>query len=122
MSRIRSKDTVPEKTVRSVLHKMGFRFRLHRKDLPGRPDIVLPKHRLAIFVHGCFWHRHPNCKYAYTPKSRLSFWRRKFAENRARDRRNAVAVRHAGWRVLILWECECNQERIERTVKRVLSA
>jgi DNA mismatch endonuclease (patch repair protein) len=106
MSRIRGRDTRPEKIVRSALHRMGFRFRLHRRGLPGSPDIVLPRHRVAIFVHGCFWHRHPRCRFAYTPKSRLEFWSRKFEENKARDRRARRALRRQGWRVLTVWECQ----------------
>ena len=96
MSRIRSKDTIPEVRVRSFLHRAGFRFRLHVKDLPGSPDIVLPKHRTAIFVHGCFWHRHSGCKYACTPKSRVDFWNKKFQQNIDRDRRNNIALEEAG--------------------------
>lgn len=106
MSRIRGKDTKPEMAVRSVLHRMGFRFRLHRKDLPGKPDIVLPKHNTVVFVHGCFWHRHKDCKYAYTPKSRVKFWQAKFKENSSRDRRDQAALRAAGWNVVVVWECE----------------
>lgn len=115
MSRIRSRDTKPEKIVRSLLHRMGYRYRLDTRikvrTAEGRsrsiqPDIVLPKHRTAIFVHGCFWHRHPECEFAYTPKSRLDFWQKKFAENVARDRRNEEALRSSGWRVIIVWECE----------------
>lgn len=106
MSRIRSTDTRPEKAVRSLLHRMGYRFRLHRKDLPGRPDIVLPKHRTAIFVHGCFWHRHRRCQYAYTPKSRRDFWENKFAGNLARDKKARQMLRRLGWRVIVIWECE----------------
>lgn len=106
MAGIRGRDTAPERAVRRVAHRMGLRFRLHRKDLPGRPDLVFPRHRLAVFVHGCFWHRHEGCRYAYTPKSRVAFWTRKFAGNVARDRRNEDALRDLGWRVLIVWECE----------------
>ena len=106
MSRIRGKDTVPELIVRRVAHRMGLRFRLHRRDLPGRPDLVFPRHLLAVFVHGCFWHRHGRCRYAYTPKSRIAFWTKKFADNVARDRRNEDALRDLGWRVLVIWECE----------------
>jgi len=106
MSRIRGRDTKPEKAVRSLLHRMGYRFRLHGRDLPGRPDIVLPKHRTVIFVHGCFWHRHRGCKYAYTPKSRVGFWAKKFRANRLRDRRNEISLRERGWNVLVVWECE----------------
>jgi DNA mismatch endonuclease (patch repair protein) len=106
MSRIRGLNTVPERQVRSALHRAGYRFRLHRKDLPGRPDIVLPKHHTVVFVHGCFWHRHKNCRFAYTPKSRVRFWQNKFQNNVERDRRNVRALRALGWRVMTVWECE----------------
>jgi DNA mismatch endonuclease (patch repair protein) len=106
MSRIRSRDTVPELQVRSALHRAGYRFRLHRKDLPGRPDIVLPKHSTVVFVHGCFWHRHPGCRFAYLPKSRVAFWRKKFNDNVERDRRNRRDLRRRGWRVITIWECQ----------------
>ena len=106
MSRIRGKDTKPEIAVRSILHRMGYRFRLHRRDLPGKPDIVLPKHRTVVLVHGCFWHRHRGCKYAYTPKSRVQFWQKKFHENVERDRRNRKDLRKEGWKVIVVWECE----------------
>lgn len=106
MSRIRSKDTKPEKIVRSLLHRMGYRFRLHVKDLPGTPDIVLPKYKTVIFVHGCFWHRHPKCKYAYTPKSRIEFWENKFSDNVARFKIVKRKLKHLKWHVLVIWECE----------------
>lgn len=106
MSRIRSKDTKPEKIVRSLLHRMGYRFRLHVKDLSGKPDVVLPKYKTVIFVHGCFWHRHPKCKYAYTPKSRIEFWEKKFAENIARFKIVKKELKHLKWNVLVIWECE----------------
>lgn len=106
MSRIRSKDTSPELQVRSLLHGLGYRFRIHRIDLPGKPDIVLPRYRVAVLVHGCFWHRHPGCKYAYTPKSRIQFWRKKFAANIKRDVITHDALGAAGWRVITVWECE----------------
>jgi DNA mismatch endonuclease (patch repair protein) len=106
MSRIRSRDTGPELLVRSALHRAGYRFRLHSKDLPGRPDIVLPKYHTVVFVHGCFWHRHKGCRFAYTPKSRVAFWNDKFASNIERDRRNSEALRKLGWRVLTVWECQ----------------
>lgn len=106
MSRIRSKDTKPEKIVRSLLHRMGYRFRLHRKDLPGKPDIVLPKYRTVIFVHGCFWHRHPGCKGATTPKSRTEWWQAKFDRNVTRDRAHRQELLARGWRVITVWECE----------------
>ena len=106
MSRIRSRDTKPEMIVRRIAHRLGFRFRLHRRDLPGCPDLVFPRHRAIILVHGCFWHRHPGCKYATSPKTRVSFWERKFEGNVVRDRRNQNALHELGWRVLVIWECE----------------
>lgn len=105
MSRIRSKDTKPEMTVRKLLHGMGYRFRLHRKDLPGRPDIVLPKHKKIVLVQGCFWHGH-TCKLASKPKSNSFYWSEKIVKNRERDARNIEALRTAGWDVLELWECD----------------
>lgn len=110
MSRIRGKDTKPELIVRSILHRNGYRFRLHRKDLPGRPDIVLPKHHTVVLVHGCYWHRHEGCRYAYTPKSRVEFWEKKFGENVERDDRNGLALRKLGWRCMTVWECETKSE------------
>jgi DNA mismatch endonuclease, patch repair protein len=105
MSRIRGADTRPEKAVRSWLHHHWLRFRLHRPDLPGRPDIVLPRHRTVIFVHGCFWHRHEGCRLAYLPKSNVETWQRKFSSNRARDVGIASECARLGWRVLVVWEC-----------------
>lgn len=112
MSRIRGRDTGPEILVRRVAHGLGFRFRLHRRDLPGRPDLVLPRYRAVVFVHGCFWHRHEGCRYAYEPKSRVGFWTTKFRENIARDGRNEAALRALGWRVLIIWECETRHRAV----------
>ncbi len=106
MSRIRGRGTKPELIVRRIAHRLGFRYRLHRKDLPGRPDIVFPRHRAVIMVHGCFWHRHPGCKLASNPKTRESFWKSKLEENVARDRRNEAALRDLGWRVMVIWQCE----------------
>lgn len=106
MSRIRSRDTRPEKLVRSLLHHMGFRFRLHRKDLPGRPDIVLPRHQTIILVHGCYWHRHPGCRFTYTPKTNQEFWENKFQQNTIRDHRQKKELAALGWKVLTIWECE----------------
>jgi DNA mismatch endonuclease (patch repair protein) len=106
MSRIKSKNTKPELIVRSMLHKLGYRFRLHRKDLPGKPDIVLPKYKTVIFVHGCYWHRHPGCKYAYNPKSKKKFWQNKFRQNIMRDIKNQTQLKKLGWNVIIVWECE----------------
>ena len=109
MAAIRGKDTAPELAVRRILHAMGLRFRLHRRDLPGRPDIVLPKHRTVVFVHGCFWHRHEDCRYTTTPKTRQEFWQTKFAANVERDRRNRTDLLQLGWRVIVVWECELRQ-------------
>ena len=110
MSRIKSKDTAPELIVRSFLHRNGFRFKLHVKDLPGTPDIVLPKYKTIIEVRGCFWHRHPGCKYAYSPKTRVNFWKKKFQENVQRDRRNDLLLSNAGFLVWTIWECEISEE------------
>ena len=119
MSRIRGKDTQPELAVRSLLHQMGYRFRLHRRDLPGTPDIVLPKYRTAVFVQGCYWHRHEGCRYAYTPKSRVAFWQKKFRENVERDQKAVKALKEMGWRVVIIWECETkNEEELKRLLKK----
>lgn len=106
MARIRGKNTKPELLVRRHLHAAGYRFRLHRKDLPGTPDIVLPRYRLAIFVHGCFWHRHSGCPRATSPKTREHFWAKKFARNVSRDQRNQADLAERGWRVMVIWECE----------------
>lgn len=106
MSGIKGKNTKPERLLRSALHKLGFRFRIQQKDLPGKPDIVLPKYKTIIFVHGCFWHRHPGCKYAYTPKSNIEFWTNKLDGNVVRDGLTKKALEDMGWRVLIVWECE----------------
>ncbi len=112
MSRIKSRDTSPELKVRSILHSSGYRFRLHRKDLPGKPDIVLPKYRTVIFVHGCFWHRHLDCKYAYTPKSNIEFWEKKFTANIQRDLRSKKLLQEQGWTVIVVWECQVNNQEI----------
>jgi DNA mismatch endonuclease (patch repair protein) len=106
MSRIRAQDTAPERAVRSLLHRLGYRFRLHAKRLPGKPDIVLAKHRAVVLVHGCFWHRHPGCHYATTPGTRADWWQAKFARNVQRDAEVRSALATAGWRVLTVWECE----------------
>jgi len=112
MSRIRSRDTKPELVVRRIAHRLGYRFRLHRKDLPGCPDIVFPRYRAVILVHGCFWHRHSGCQYAYTPKTHAEFWQQKFEGNVERDRRNELALQKLGWRVLVIWECETDDLRL----------
>lgn len=106
MSRVRSKDTTPELTVRRVLHGMGFRYRLHDKKLPGRPDIVFPSRRKVIFVNGCFWHGHEGCRYGRLPKSRIEFWRDKINRNRQRDEENLRKLQVDKWHALTVWQCE----------------
>lgn len=106
MSRVKGKDTRPELAVRRIAHKLGLRFRLHRRDLPGSPDLVFPKYRLAVFVHGCFWHRHAGCRRASNPATRADFWQKKFDSNVTRDRRQEDALAALGWNVLTIWECE----------------
>lgn len=106
MRSVRGKNTAPEMKVRSALHRAGYRFRLHRKDLPGKPDIVLPSRRAVVFVHGCFWHRHPACRAASSPSTRVAFWQDKFARNVERDRLAIAALERAGWAVHVIWECE----------------
>ena len=108
MSRIRGRDTKPELAVRSLLHGMGYRFRLKNAELPGKPDIILSRYKTVIFVHGCFWHRHKGCRYAYNPKSKVEFWQHKFESNVRRDQQVAEQVRKLGWHLLTLWECEIN--------------
>jgi DNA mismatch endonuclease (patch repair protein) len=110
--------TRPEMKVRQLLHRMGFRFRLHQKSLPGSPDVVLAKHRTAIFVHGCFWHRHSNCRYATTPKTRHEYWLPKFNANVERDARKTAQLEALGWRVLVVWECETrDQSALEKRLR-----
>ncbi|MBK7349912.1 MAG: DNA mismatch endonuclease Vsr [Gemmatimonadetes bacterium] len=109
MSGIRGKDTKPGLLVRRYLHRAGLRYRLHAKALPGRPDLVLTRYRTVIQVHGCFWHRHRGCRYAYFPSSNVPFWRAKFFENTSRDRRNDRKLRALGWKVLTIWECEASK-------------
>lgn len=106
MRAVKRANTAPEIKVRQVLHALGLRFRLHCRDLPGSPDVVLPRFRTVIFVHGCFWHRHPDCRYATTPKTRQEYWLPKFDANVERDARKEAQVRELGWRVLVIWECE----------------
>jgi len=116
MSGIRGRDTKPELLLRRTLHALGFRYRLHGRKLPGRPDIVLPKYRAVIFVHGCFWHRHEGCKLATTPSTRREFWQGKFQENVARDQRNIKSLRVSDWRVAVVWQCD-----IEKRIGEVSS-
>ena len=120
MSRIRPYDTRPELVVRRMLHRMGYRYRLHRRDLPGKPDLVFPSRGKVLFVHGCFWHRH-NCKVGNRiPKSRVNFWLAKFEYNRRRDRRNVRALNRAGWRVLTVWECQIQEQNLDYLKHRVV--
>ena len=113
MSQIRSKDTKPERIVRSFLHTSGYRFRLHQHSLPGVPDIVLPRFRVAIFVHGCFWHRHSNCRYATCPRNNKRYWRQKLAGNVLRDQKNIKALKSAGWHVITIWECQIKSSPVK---------
>ncbi|MDD5596903.1 MAG: very short patch repair endonuclease [Victivallaceae bacterium] len=106
MSRVHSKNTKPELYVRRELHKAGFRFRLHNSHLPCKPDIILPKYKTVIFVHGCFWHRHPNCKRATTPATNTEYWQKKFKRNVERDKLGIEQLKNAGWTVCVIWECE----------------
>ncbi len=120
MRAVRRTNTGPELIVRQILHRLGLRFRLHRTDLAGSPDVVLPKHRSVVFVHGCFWHRHAECRKATTPKTRIDFWREKFDANVARDARNEEQLRLDGWEVLTIWECETErQPELETRLRRV---
>ena len=122
MSRIKNRDTKPEIMVRSVLHRKGYRFRLHRKDLPGNPDIVLPRYNTIIFVHGCFWHRHIGCKFAYNPKSRIEFWQAKFENNVRRDAQAQERLTDLGWNVHTIWECQTKKiELLEKNIDALLS-
>ena len=120
MSRIRSVNTKPELIVRKALHAAGFRFRLHARRLPGRPDLVLPKYRAAVFVNGCFWHKHPGCNYAATSKTWSEFWQEKLKANVERDVRNLGALRRAGWRTAVVWECGLRGDFTARTMADVV--
>jgi DNA mismatch endonuclease (patch repair protein) len=114
MARIGGKNTAPEMAVRRLLHSIGYRFRLHISGLPGKPDIVFPGRQKVVLVHGCFWHRHPGCRYAYMPKSRVEFWRAKFERNVQRDAENLRALGVAGWKVFTVWECEVQMPDVLR--------
>lgn len=111
MSKVRSKNTGPELLVRSELHRLGFRFRLHKRDLPGCPDIALVRYRTVIFVHGCFWHMHRGCKDSTIPKSNVAFWRKKLHDNAARFRRQSRDLKDIGWRIIVIWECQLKRRR-----------
>jgi DNA mismatch endonuclease (patch repair protein) len=121
MRRIRSRDTLPEVAVRSLIHRMGFRFRIHRNDLPGCPDIVLVRQQKIIFVHGCFWHQHPGCAEGRLPETRQEYWVPKFQRNKDRDVQNRAELRKLGWRSLVVWECELKRPRqMEKKLMRFL--
>jgi DNA mismatch endonuclease, patch repair protein len=123
MSLVRGVDTKPEIKVRSIVHRLGYRYRLHVSKLPGKPDLVFPRLHKVLFVHGCFWHRHSGCSLARLPKSRLDFWKPKLDGNHSRDMRNASLLRRAGWRVSVVWECEIGKrDRLTRKIKRFLNA
>jgi len=122
MAQVKSRNTKPERVVRSLLHRLGYRFTVNgpkNRQLPGKPDIALPRHRLAVFVHGCFWHRHPACPHATTPKSNQAYWEAKFARNRERDRENQRALQALGWRWLVVWECQL--KRPEEVAARLVA-
>jgi DNA mismatch endonuclease (patch repair protein) len=120
MSGIRGKNTKPEIIVRSFLHRAGLRFRLHAK-LPGRPDLVLPKHHAAVFVHGCFWHRHQGCRYTATPANNAAFWEEKFAANVSRDKKVTRQLEELGWRVLVIWSCQLNEEDLRKLANAIVA-
>jgi len=122
MSLIRGKDTTPELRLRRLVHGMGFRYRLHVKELPGKPDLVFPARKAVIFMHGCFWHRHPGCKLARMPKSKLNFWKPKLEGNRKRDIVNQTLLKKLGWRSLVIWECEMrNLDKVAKKVRDFLT-
>lgn len=123
MSRIQNRDTKPELIVRSLLHRKGYRFRLHRKDLPGKPDIVLPCFNTILFVHGCFWHRHEGCRFAYNPKTRVDFWQNKFNQNIKRDQKVQNELLNLGWQVYVIWECETkNPHALEKIIEQIFES
>lgn len=124
MSGIKGKNTKPELIVRRYLHGRGLRYRLHASKLPGKPDIVLPKHRVVVFVHGCFWHQHSGCRYATMPGSRAEFWQNKLAQNVARDQYQINALTDLGWRVLVVWECELrgHNARLDELYEEIVGA
>ena len=125
MACVKSRDTGPEKFVRSLLHAMGYRFRLYRRDLPGTPDIVFPKYKTAVFVNGCFWHGHKECKYSHLPSTNLEYWEKKIADNLERDERKKRELEELGYRVLTVWQCQLKprvrEENLERLTNEIIS-
>lgn len=119
MAGIQGKNTKPELLVRKFLHGRGLRYRLHAKELPGKPDLVFPKYKAAVFVHGCFWHQHPRCKFAVMPASNAGFWKQKLDSNRERDQRNNKKMRALGWRVLTVWECQLDERHLMRLLEKI---
>jgi len=122
MRAVKSKDTKPEMAVRQLLHRAGLRYRLHRKDLSGNPDIVFPSKKAVIFIHGCFWHQHPACRYAERPASNSAYWIKKLNRNMERDLKNVATLENNGWKVLILWECEIKKRDVLDKVRRFLNS
>lgn len=120
MSRIRSKDTKPEIMLRKSLFAQGFRYRINYKKLPGKPDIVLPKYKTVIFVNGCFWHGHENCKIAHIPKSNIAFWKKKISKNKERDLENNIKITQLGWKVITIWECEISKKLLANLIQEII--
>lgn len=122
MSRIKGKDTKPEMLVRKFLFSKGFRYRLHGKKLPGTPDIVLPKYKTVVFIHGCFWHGHQSCKYFVVPKTRRDWWLDKIGRNIGNDEKNIAALKEKGWNVIVIWECELKKNNFSKKIEQLLAA
>lgn len=122
MSQIKSKDTKPELLVRKYLHAQGFRYKLHDKNLPGKPDLVLPKYNTVIFIHGCFWHGHKNCKYFVMPKSRIEYWSKKIYRNQQNDKKAVKILKKEKWNIIIVYECELKKDKRERTLHKTIAA
>ena len=119
MSKIRSQNTLPEKQVRSILFNKGFRFRIHRKDLPGKPDIILPKYKTVVFVHGCFWHYHKDCNEGRIPDTNSKFWKTKLYKNIQRDAKHIKDLEELGWKVIVIWECELKPKLLVSTIEKL---
>jgi DNA mismatch endonuclease, patch repair protein len=120
MSRIKGKDTKPELLVRRFLHAQGYRYKLHDKTLPGKPDLVLPKYKTVIFIHGCFWHGHKNCKYFKVPQTRTDWWLHKISSNKANDEQAVKKLKKLGWKVIVVWDCQLKSAKAERTLGTLL--